>query len=407
MSKKRDEARTDSIKRLRAMINAKIDDLNEFEDVESQEMLFEQEMDRLRLDWRKDEKGKDDEEEDVYLYISSAVRDRRAFPSPGQYQVVLESEVDNVVGAALVQASFPLTDPTVNSSNRVLRYSLSPHNAPVTVKVPVGAYKGAALAVEITTQFNLSYFGAGIPGTYRLDEDGLATEVATGNRPPLQFRVSFNENTRRFIFQLIDQDEVPSPSPFALHIEPLPLGAQGGAWSGFNSDLYSLLGFDRDLVKQEGVYDPGSGTYYLLNTTAYDAFGPAASTDQRVAYSVGSSQFADLRGHLLIMVDIDKLNDNDVAIPESGPDNRFNVNNCFGFVTVSDPACSTNGMLEINSNSGYVKKVYRNGRSRIKQMLVSLRRPDGTLYDFGGLDHFMAIKLTCKRTQPFRPVFGR
>ena len=399
-------SKKDSIARMRAALEARMQDLDEFREQESEEVKFEREMDRLHLDWRKDERGKDDEEETVYLYLSSATRDRALFPSPGQYPVYLDSEVDNVVEAQLVQASFPATDPTVNSRNRQLRYSFAPFNNPVLVEIPVGNYKGAALAVEISTQLNMTLFGAGIPALYTIDDAGLVVDVATGGRPPEQFRVSYIETQRKFVFQLIDALENPSSTPFALHMQPLPVDP-GNPWSLFNSDLYTLLGFDRSIVQASGTFEPVSQTYYILNTTASPYFGPAASPDMRIAYSVSGNQFADLRGHLLICIDIDKLNDNDIALMNNGPTNQFTVNNCFGFVLATDPATSSSGMLEINTTGYPVKKSYRNGRSRIKQLLVTLRRPDGTIYDFGGLDHFIGIKLTVKRTQPFKPVFGR
>lgn len=374
----------------------------------SEDVRFERFMDQRNLDFRKDEKGKNDDEELVYLYISSAVRDKRQFPSPGKYKVKLDSEVDNVVEAALVQASFPLTDPTVNSKNNKVRYSFAPFNNPSTIEIPIGSYKGESLAIEIMRQMNQDLFAAQIPAPYIINDDGQVVEAATGNMPAGidQFRVTWILSSRKFVFQMVDDTELPQATQFALHIQPLPTSTQQ-PWRTFNDDLFTLLGYDRLLVQEEGVLDAGSQTYYLVNTVNSPNFGPAADVDKRFENSVFGNQYSDLRGSWVIVVDIDPLNTNDIAFVEEGPDQRFQVGNCFGFVLTKDPAHSNEGMLEINTSGYPVKKIYRNGVSRFNQLTVTLRRPDGTVYDFGGLDHFMAIKLTVKRTQPNKPVFGR
>ena len=365
-------------------------------------------MDNIALSWKEDEKGKDDEIETVYLYLSSAVRDRNIFPSPGQYKVVLDAEIDNIIEASLIQASFPLTEPTVNKSNYIIRYSFAPHTNPVTIEIPVGSYKGENLAIEITRQLNQSKFAAQIPIPYKIDDATGAVVNNAGNLAPgqEQFKVVYIASSRKFIFQLVDQNSLAVNNPFALHIQPLPLSNQQ-PWRNYNDDLFSLLGFDRNIVEKEGLYDMSSDTYYLISTTNYSLFGPSNSIDQRYTNSLHGNQYSDLRGSWLIVLDIDVLNNNDIAFPQPGPDNRFDIGDCFGVILVKDPAFSNEGMIEISSGSYPVKKYYRNGKSRIKELLITLKRPDGTMYNFGGLDHFMALKFQVKRTQPDKPVFCR
>ena len=365
-------------------------------------------MDHIALDWKKDEKGKEDEIQTVYLYISSAVRDRSIHPSPGQYKVTLDAEIDNIIEASLIQASFPLTDPTVNKSNYKIRYSFAPHVNPTVIEIPVGSYKGDTLAVEITRQLNQSKFAAQIPTPYVIDDKTGAVVNASGNLAPgqEQFRVIYIASSRKFVFQLVDQKNLPVNTVFALHIQPLPSSNQQ-PWRNYNDDLFSLLGYDRTLVEKEGTFDATSNTFYLLNTTDSSFFGPGASVDKRFENCIYGDHYSDLRGNWLIVLDIDQLNDNDIAFSEPGPDNRFEVGDCFGVVLVKDPAYSNEGMTEVCSGGYPVKKYYRNGKSRINQLYITLRRPDGTIYDFGGLDHFMALQFKVKRTQPNKPVFCR
>lgn len=349
-------------------------------------------------------------EEHVYLYLTSAVRDRKQFPGPGKYRLDLDSEVDNVVEACLVQASFPLTDPTVHTDNNRIRYSLSPFTTVRTVQIPVGSYKGDELAVEIMRQLNQDWYAADIPVHHIINNLGQLVDPASGKLSTghPQFRVSYIAPSKKFVFQVIDHDELPLSTPaFALHIQPLPSGVQQ-PWRTFNDDLYSLIGYDRELVKEHGLFHAASETYYLVNTTASPLFGPAFNVDTRFAYGIHGDHFSDLRGNRLIVIDIDPLNSNDVALVREGPYQQLQVgNSCFAMVLTKDPAHSNEGMLEINNASYPVKKVFRNGVSRFNQVTVTLRRPDGTVYDFGGLDHFMAIRLTVKRTQSSQPVFER
>lgn len=382
---------------------------NQTSRVPDEDVRLQHATDQMHLDWKADSEDKREEEEEVYLYLSSASRDPAQWPNPAQYQVVLGSEINNVIRANLVQASFPLTDPTVHLQNQKLRYSFSPFSTVSTVSVPVGSYTGEALAKEIMIQMNQDWHSASIPGTYTMDFSTGFLVDGSGNLPAAieQFRVQHDDSRHMFRFQIVDSDELAVATQFALHIEPIPSDSQQSNWRTLNTDIYTLLGFDRAAVKNVGTWHAASGTYYLVNTTDYSAFGPATVTDQRYTNSLHGDKVADLRGNWVIVVDIDPLNDNDIAFSRDGPLSRFQVGNCFGYVLARDPARSSDHMLEVNSTSYPVQKYYRDGRSRIRRLTVTLRRPDGSIYDFGGADHFMAIRLICKRTQPKKAIFAR
>ena len=399
-----------AIDQVRKYISQRKSDLDECSDWAraDEDSRFDATMDKLVLDWKVDADGTEEEIQSVYLYFSSAVRDRSTYPSPGQYLVSLDTEIDNIIESSLIQASFPLSDPTVNRTNNKIRYSFVPFLVIETIEIPIGSYKGEALAIEITRQLNQSKFSTQIPAPYLIDSSNGSVVDATGILAPgeEQFKVAYILSSRKFVFQLIDDAGLPVNTDFALHIQPLPTDKQQ-PWTSFNDDLYSLLGYNRDIVASVATYEPISKTYYLQSTVDYEDFGPALSVDQRFSYSISGNQYSDLRGSWVVILDINPLNTNDIVCTKPGPDKRFSVGNCFGAVLVKDPAHSSEGMLEISTMGYPCKKYYRNGRSRVSQLLVTLRRPDGTIYDFGGLDHFLALKLEVKRTQPDKPVFCR
>ena len=282
------------------------------------EAVFDTWQEYEALTWNDDtDKGGDElqrkwEQEYVYLYLSSAMRDVIAYPSPGYFKISLTSEIDNIIKAELVQASFPLTDPTVNSSNNIVRYSFAPHTGAAVqeVEIPQGSYTGEKLAIEITRQMNQNLYAVDIlANTYIINDEGLAVDPGTLTIPAglEQFQVLWNVSTREFIFRYIDSSKLSINTPdFALHVQIPDLGEQV-VKRFLTDDLYTVLGFNRVLWARTGTYDPVSDTYYIVNTqsTLFNGlFGVTNSVDERYRYSINSNQAADLRGNIAVILDI-------------------------------------------------------------------------------------------------------
>ncbi len=371
------------------------------------------------LSWLADDNpDRTQEHEYVYLFISSAMRDPYTFPNSGNFQISLASEVDNVIKAELVQASIPLVDPTVNRENYILRYSFAPHDAAsvVEVKIPPGSYLGILLAPEITRQMNqVLHAGDLASNTYIIqDETGLVIDPATGDIPVGldQFKCTWNQPSQRFTFQFIDDQELPiNTTVFAIHVQPRPVNAQRPA-RFMNDDIYHLLGINRIWYEEAGTYEPVTKTYYLTNVDNNEffngLFGDNNTVDTRYRYSIHSNQAADLRGNIAVLLDIDPLNDNDIArVNDVAYTGALTISDYFGFILLRDPAAVTDRMAEVNSNAFPVRKYYREGRSRFNYLTVKMRRPDGTIFNFGGVDFYLTIRLTVTRTQPKKPMFTR
>jgi hypothetical protein len=112
--------------------------------------------------WWKKHKLEDGKEDMVprYVHIYSSARNREAFPSPGQYQVLLERPIENIVRAELIQANFPLSEPVIHRGNQHFQFQVyTNEDSPVhEISIPIGTYSPTQLAREITLQCNKILF---------------------------------------------------------------------------------------------------------------------------------------------------------------------------------------------------------------------------------------------------------
>lgn len=381
----------ENIQRLRRYLQKKMqllqDVKNYREESTDPDVLLENFTDQEALDFRKEEKGKSDDEENVFVYVCSNKRDKSLFPTPSFYKFELDSEVDNVIQANLVQANFPVIAP--NITGLAFSYSFAPFVALQAVSMPNGIFKGVALAVEITRQMNQTlHSGAIMAGTYYIDAaTGFVFDAVTKAKPVgvEQFKVSFLLEFRRIVFQLVDNVGV-SSTPFAVHF------SSTAAYAG------EPMGFSDEALRAVASFEPVSQTYYLATTSA-SSFVTLADVDNRFAYSIRGNQSPNQRGRLVIVLDIDPINGDGVVT-------GFGLGNAFGVIPIKPSFCN-DGVLEINSTSYPVSKVYRNGLSRIKQLTIRLLNEDGSLFDFDGQEHFFTLRFTVKRTQPLKPMFCR
>jgi len=334
----------------------------------------------------------------VYLLISSSTRDKVRWPNSAQFTITLDEEVDNIIKAEMVQASLPIIDPAINDSNQIIRYSFAPHATVNTVSIPTGTYTGAELALEVQTQLNLDRHAALITGgANTMDfETGYIVNGVGALEPTIeQFKVTYLAARNMFVIQNVDDSEVVLGSTvFALHVKGL---AATGFLRDRADDIFVNLGFERATFVAQGTYHAGSDTYYLTNTQGDPVFGdPFAGLDARYIFGLHSNQAANLRGDLALVLDIDPLNDNDITQVEEDQ-HELNLKDAFGFVILPDVSVTSTRTFGITSNSYPVKKVYREGRSRVKQIKVTHRRMNGSIVDYQNADHFMVLRLTCRR----------
>ena len=375
-----------------------------------EDVNFEQWQEKTALGWLGDNKeaGRVFEEESIYIFVDSAARDRDVFPKSGEFKVTLNEEINNVIRAEIIQASIPLTDKNVNTTNQIIRYSFAPYNTVISISIPIGAYLGAALALEIQTQMNMQWHAALLAGANLMNYTTGFVVTALGVREPTisQFRVLFNISQRTMTFQITTNTDVPdAATPFALHVKRSPTISSISFTR--TDDIYDVIGFERQAYISNGTYDAGSDTYYITSANGSTVFGPGANVDTRLSYSLHSNQAVDLRGNLAIMVDISPFNDNDFALINDSGNGSQSMQPYFAIILTRPSAFVTESIVDITNNSYPMHRYFREGKERIKDLSVALRRPDGSVIDFGNLDFFLTLRVTVKRAQQHKPMFAR
>ena len=107
------------------------------------------------------------------------------------------------------------------------------------------------------------------------------------------------------------------------------------------------------------------------------------------------------------MVDISPFNDNDVAhIGDSGSGTQA-MREYFAVVLMRPASSVEDASFDLCNNTYPMSRSFRDGKERVKDLTVALRRPDGTIMDLGNLNFMLTLRLTVKRVQPVKPVFTR
>lgn len=375
-----------------------------------EDVNFEQWQEKTALGWLGDNKeaGRVFEEENVYIFIDSSARDRDVFPKSGEFKVTLSEEINNVIRAEIIQASIPLIDKNVNTSNQIIRCSFAPYNTVFSVSIPIGAYLGAALALEIQTQMNMQWHAALLAGANLMNFTTGFVVTALGVREPSvsQFRVLFNVSQRTMSFQVTTHTDAPDvATPFALHMKRSPTISSISFTR--TDDIFDVIGFERQAYINNAAYDAGSDTYYITSDNGTNAFSPGANVDTRLSYSLRSNQAVDLRGNLAIMVDISPFNDNDFALINDSGNGSQSMQPYFAIILTRPSAFVAESIIDINNNSYPMHRYFREGKERVKDLSVALRRQNGSVIDFGNLDFFLTLRMTVKRAQQHKPMFAR
>jgi hypothetical protein len=103
-----------------------------------------------------------------------------------------------------------------------------------------------------------------------------------------------------FHFHIIDANKYIVPIDLRLLI------------SSKNTSLLEILGYEKKRMLAGGISLPGNRVY--LSTLQYTTeFGGGKNNDPRLTYTLHSNQAADLRGATVILIDIDRLNSNDIT----------------------------------------------------------------------------------------------
>lgn len=408
---------TKTLKTLKKDIQSRISNidtrLKSTNDFESQLIAIENK--NLR-DWQKEDDYRNSEQVLKWIYIDSAARDMEKYPSPGEFEIDIQTEITNVIKCDLVQGKFPLSDPSVRSGNQIIRFSVFAEPGPPTdvheTTIPSGNYKGDDLALEISTQVNIAQFAGDIQAglKYVNYEDGLVYEDSSFTiLTSYNIKVTFIKNRQMFLFQVYDNTGEPT-SVQLLRLYIKGVKPNNRPYHEQIDDLWDVLGFNRLDAEKEGtsIILNRNEYFYVDSNTAYDSFGGGQNLlDTRYNYALRSNLASELNNPVCAILSIDVFDDNDIVCVEQGPYKKPFSGSMFGMVFLKDAAANSELTVELNSMSFPARKNYVEGINRVKKLHIKLYRPDGTLFTFGGRDWKITLAVTTKQTQPPRPVFPR
>lgn len=408
---------TKTLKALKRDIQGRISNLDNrlknSNDYESQ--LIEIENKKL-LNWQKEDDYRSSEQVLKWIYIDSAARDMEKYPSPGEFEIDIQTEITNIIKCDLVQGKFPLSDPTVRAGNQIIRFSVFVPPGPAAhvheTTIPSGNYKGDELALEITTQMNIAQFANDIQASlkYVNYEDGLVYEdLALTILTEYNVKVSFIKNRQMFLFQVYNNASEPT-SVQALRLYIKGVKPNSRAYNEQVDDIWDVLGLNRLDASREGtsIILNRDEYFYIDSNTPYDSFGGGQNLlDVRYNYALRSNFACELNSPVCAILSIDVFDDNDIICVEQGPYKKPFSGPMFGMVFLKDAAANSELTVELNSMSFPARKNYAEGINRVKKLHIKLYRPDGTLFTFGGRDWRITLAVTTKQTQPPRPVFPR
>jgi len=392
----------EKIDELKNQLKEKIKDYKELEETNQkygdEDILFQNQQAREHLNWRIDDKNREEESENTYVYVSSALRDKNIFPESSFFQVKFDSEITNIIECRIVQGNFPLIDPIISSNNNKFVFSISPFAVNQEIFISEGNYLPIELALEIQIEMNTKLFQTQIlANLYYIDyESGFCFDSGTKARVVglTQFQVKFYKNNFKFVFQMVDADNfVDVAAIFGL------------VFKANDNQISNNIGFDFETIEKVGIYDPLNQTYRIKNDTVYSEFGGGFKIDQRKSMALFSNEAAELRGNKFVVVDIEELNNYDQEFVKSN-EKEFNIKHCFGVIPTKNPLLGDT-MEFSNSNLPSIHKYYFSGISRLNQLTIRIRRADGSIVNFRNFNYFFTLQFKIKKSQAFKPVFAR
>ncbi len=364
-------------------------------------IVYEKYRDTNATEWKNSTKA---DEEDIYLNIFSQMRDFKTSATESCYKVQLSNPIHNVVGAQLVGGSIALSINLIDETNQLLSFGIEPFRGVFTAMITPGRYNGKDLAVEITRRMNEAMYMTDIlHGTHVIDQKtGLVQE---GNKyVNSQMLATFRSSDESIAFQLVTAQLVPEARNFRLYVQDLAPNVIPAVAS---KDIFTVLGFPRELVKTEGtpIQVLGKDYHYLDNFTRTQHFstGPSMTVDAQHRYAIYGAQHVDLIGDNIICLDIPEFTENDYVNILTSDDSGINLSQCMGYFPIPVGKNTDTNQHDFSTNWHCLKKVMRQSKT-IQFISITLKRLDGRVFDFHGGKHFLMLKLTRRLRQDGDPM---
>jgi len=286
------------------------------------------------------------------VVLDSLDRDLAKYPDPANYVIALPETLRNVETIELMSFQITRTETNVNSGNnkfQIIEYhqtEVPPLQIAKTfvydITIPIGEYEndsGATLTLALATQLKTSIDAAQVVSALRYDPTTYS---------PTEFFVDFDSTTNKIKIRCAS--------------------GNGG---------YTIF-FDIQV---------GEGAAKLLGIsgTGPRGSGVIRSSDDGANSSITGRNAIDLAGIPYLIL---YLNDYERII---APGSKAHKN----FLVVPMENHPVGKRFIISGDQKEKKGIYilTNNQKNIYEMRVTIRRPDGTLYDFKGTDHLLIFRV--------------
>ncbi len=348
----------------------------------------------------------------AYLYIDSANRDVVSYSSPGQFAVIFQAPLENVVRADVVQCKIPLTDPAIGPRNQKLLFGHDTTSPPsddslFLVEIPSGSYSGVELCVELALQMNLAVFEADIEAGdafMRYADGRVFADADFSELLPFNVDVTYIAARDMFVFRVLDANSLPTDSVILTLYVQVP--GTVGSYASQVDDIWDVLGFDRSAASTEGE-EVSSRLYSLRSDVLQGAFGGGDAVDERYRYGLRSTVACSTKTADFAILSIDVLDASDIVRTIDPALQKTYRGPFMGTIHLRDASANLDTSVQVNSFSYPIQKVFKQGKNRLSMLLVTLYRPDGSIFDLNGENWTCTLAFTRKVAEEETPEFPR
>ena len=337
-------------------------------------------------------------EETHTVYVDSAFRDTEAFPEPEEYSLEFDEPFRNVVNIGITSAEIPKSDYNINSSNNTLRvyvidytYSQTAGSAPVVLGDTITGTEALVSSgdwyvneVQIDEGNYVVSFGSTIGtavakaiATVAVEAgwDAGSVSVADADSYPVTIQIHSAE-TSKLSFTLANNS-----FRFALDFRGY---RQAGNVLGFRENVYGHF----ESVSSDNAFDSSAtGQSVLVAPNRFDLVGARYLTVH--CGEVDAALTGGRASHFVRR---------DTAIASA-----TQLNEKFGTEPLARIVLSGKASDVVFSNFGPSSSRTRKFHPMtLHKLSLTFRRPDGTVYQFRGVNHSLTMAITT-----LEPEFNR
>ena len=347
------------------------------------------------------------------IFIDSRDRNYKQYPNSNNYRINLRKVYKDVVAIELTKGMFPHSGFYINSTNNLIHFSETVNGQQLVAIIPVGFYTQSDLFSEIETQMNAASVAAPGPSssayTVTLTSNKLvriSSDLQGGNG---YFILNFEAMGTETGFPLNSMGELLGFEPKTyIYTETNSIFLIEGGGTGnisttgnpFASDIIvGDSGWPEQIVNSPPTIIPTissltSNTVLVMSTTYPTSFNGRFV----VGSHLGSKPFSiDIDVEPYMCLHLNEVSNIDGQ--SKGTDGAFAIIPLLSQVNGNE----RDFFGKFTRRPGKTVQHFNPPLGKLSTLTISLRRYDGTLYDFQNKDHFLEFDIyTLNSNQKYR-----